>query len=72
MAKTYAESVKLPNLVAVPHPSMRLARNGLNVEGINSVRSKSNTSSQFTTKSLDRKTFITSLLGRLTLIFDNL
>ena len=38
MAKTYAESVKLPNLVVnVPHPSTKylVTKNGLNIEGRN-------------------------------------
>lgn len=40
MAKTYAQSVKLPNLVAVPHPSTKfLPRDGLNVEGRSSCAS---------------------------------
>ena len=59
MAKTYADSVKLPTLVNVPHPSTKfLPRNGLNIEGVNN-QSRSN----FLTKSLDRKNFIVSILG---------
>ena len=60
MAKTYADSVKLPTLVNVPHPSTKfLPRNGLNIEGINNQ-----SRSSFITKSLDRKNFIVSILGR--------
>jgi hypothetical protein len=68
MAKTYADSVKLPNLVAVPHPSTKfLPKNGLNVEGVNS-QSRSNGSLSFSSNSLDRKNFIVSILGKVCLI----
>lgn len=60
MAKTYAESVKLPNLVTVPHPASKLTKNGLNVEGINNKTSQSH--GNLVTKSLDRKSFIVNLL----------
>ena len=57
MAKTYAQSVKLPNLVAVAHPSTKfLPRDGLNVEG----RSSANGASAY---SLNRKDYIKSLMG---------
>lgn len=60
MAKSYAESVKLPNLVAVTHPASKLSRNGLNIEGTNNKSSAS--SNALVTKSLDRKNFIVNLL----------
>ena len=68
MAKTYAESVKLPNLVVnVPHPSKRfmLTKNGLNVEGRNN--SAALNGSEFgraaSLKNQERKAFITGLMG---------
>lgn len=63
MSKTYADSVKLPNLVAVQHPSSRLSpKNTLNIEGRNSVHS-----SLINTFSVDRKNYINSLIGLLLL-----
>jgi hypothetical protein len=64
MAKTYAESVKLPNLVSVPHPASRMGQFGktsasLNVEG---RASKSDKDLLF--KSADRRLIITDLLGK--------
>jgi hypothetical protein len=57
MSKTYADSVKLPNLVAVQHPSARLSpKNTLNIEGHNN-------NIHLTAKGLERKNFITSLIG---------
>lgn len=55
MAKAYSASVKLPNLVSVPHPLTKLLpKSGLNVEGRNS-RTDSSVHS--------RKSYITALLG---------
>jgi hypothetical protein len=68
MAKTYAESVKLPNLVVnVPHPSTKylITKNGLNVEGRNKSEqfNKEDFKNASSAKSFDRKAFITSLIG---------
>ena len=68
MAKTYADSVKLPTLVvSVPHPSTRLliTKNGLNVEGRNrsATFNKDDFKGLTSIKSLDRKAYITSLIG---------
>ncbi len=60
MAKTYADSVKLPNLVPIAHPAARLSRNGLNIEGSSSTNTKSTTN--LLTHSLDRRSFIVGLL----------
>ena len=70
MAKTYAESVKLPNLVVnVPHPSTRflVTKNGLNVEGRNSSATfnKDDFKGLNSIKTFDRKAYITSLIGGL-------
>lgn len=62
MAKTYAESVKLPNLVSVPHPSTKfLPKSGLNVEGRNSTAREASFMSD--SRQFDRRSFISSLLG---------
>lgn len=62
MSKTYAESVRLPLLVNVPHPSIKfLPKIGLNIEGRNSLVENSLTS--LYTKSFDRKSYISSLIG---------
>jgi hypothetical protein len=68
MAKTYAESVKLPNLVVnVPHPSTKylVTKNGLNIEGRNKsdTFNKDDFKSASLVKNFDRKAFITSLIG---------
>lgn len=63
MAKTYADSVKLPNLVAVQHPSARLShKSTLNIEG--------HSNKTISAKSLDRRNYITSLIGLLNLIIN--
>jgi len=64
MSKTYADSVKLPNLVAVQHPSARLSpKNTLNIEGRNS--SSVHSSAQLiNTFSVDRRNYINSLIGK--------
>ena len=59
MAKTYAQSVKLPNLVAVAHPSTKfLSRDGLNVEGRSSANGAGSSS-----YAINRKDYIKSLMG---------
>ena len=68
MAKTYAESVKLPNLVVnVPHPSKKymLTKNGLNIEGRNNSAAfnKDDFNSTNSNKNQDRKAYIASLIG---------
>lgn len=67
MAKTYAESVKLPNLVTVVHPAVKSchygSRNGLNVEGRNGGSLiESGDEFNFRTKSVDRRSLIAELL----------
>ena len=62
MAKTYAESVKLPNLVAVPHPATKMSSNGLNIEGVNTRTQYNSGGGNLITQSLDRKSFIVNLL----------
>ena len=69
MAKTFAESVKLPNLVNVPHPSNRLlglrTKSELNIEGRNKYDDlmfmNSHRDNEF--NNADRKELISSLLG---------
>ncbi|CAF0707700.1 unnamed protein product [Brachionus calyciflorus] len=61
MAKTYADSVKLPNLVAVAHPLNKYSpKCSLNIEGKNSLME--NSFSSFASKSYDRKILISGLL----------
>lgn len=56
-SKSYADSVKLPTLVAVQHPSARLSpKSTLNIEGHSNNK-------QLSAKTLERKNFITSLIG---------
>lgn len=58
-SKSYADSVKLPTLVAVQHPSSRLShKSTLNIEGHGNSLNK-----QLSAKTLERKNFITSLIG---------
>ena len=63
MAKTYADSVKLPNLVGVPHPASRLenfSKRMLNVEGHNKYENEHDLS----IRNSDRRAFIAELLGK--------
>lgn len=62
MAKSFAESVKLPNLVAIQHPMTKFsAKCNLNVQGKNPNESSL---SNFGSFSFDRKNYIASLLGK--------
>ena len=63
MAKAYADSVKLPNLVSVTHPLTKFTpKCSLNVEGKNSLME--NSYSSFSSKNFDRKSYIASILGK--------
>jgi hypothetical protein len=67
MAKTYAESVKLPNLVSVPHPASRMGHFGVkNATATLNVEGRGNTA-EFVLKSserADRRIIISDLLGK--------
>lgn len=61
MAKTFIESVKLPNLVAVQHPLSKFSTNcNLNVHGKNLNETIFSNSDSF-----DRKNYMSSILGNI-------
>jgi Ca2+-binding EF-hand superfamily protein len=62
MAKNYADSVKLPNLVPIAHPAVRLSRNGLNIEGLSTTSNQNKSTTNLLNHTVDRRSFIVGLL----------